>query len=67
MLQCGQKPIGDALTWAIGVELVAPETDWTTITHEITPNPDNRALYDTWRELYTATKDLMHALGELGG
>lgn len=61
---------GDALMAAIGVELVAPETDWAKITHEITPNPDNRALYDelyeTWRGLYPATKDLMHALGELG-
>ncbi|OPX05021.1 FGGY-family carbohydrate kinase [Mycobacterium sp. AT1] len=61
---------GDALMAAIGVELVAPETDWAKISHEITPNPANRALYDelydTWRELYPATKDLMHALGELG-
>ncbi|KQY09950.1 sugar kinase [Mycobacterium sp. Root135] len=61
---------GDALMAAIGVELVAPETDWAKITHEITPNPANRGLYDelygTWRGLYPATKDLMHALGELG-
>lgn len=61
---------GDALMAAIGVGLVAPETDWAKITNEIIPNPDNRALYDelyvTWREMYPATKDLMHALGELG-
>ena len=61
---------GDALMAAIGVGLVAPETDWAKITHEITPNPDNRALYDelygTWRQLYPATKDLMHELGQLG-
>lgn len=61
---------GNALMAAIGVELVARETDWTTIDHEITPNPDNRALYDelyeVWRELYPATRSLMHDLGELG-
>lgn len=61
---------GGALMAAIGVELVAPHTDWATITHEITPNPDHRALYDelygVWRELYPATKSLVHELGELG-
>lgn len=61
---------GGALMAAIGVELVAPETDWTVIDHEITPNPDNRALYDelygVWRELYPATKSLVHRLGERG-
>ena len=30
---------GDALMAAIGVELVAPETDWAKIDHEITPEP----------------------------
>jgi xylulokinase len=62
---------GDALMAAIGVELVAPETDWAKIDHEITPNPDNLALYDElydlWRELYPATRSLVHGLGELGG
>jgi xylulokinase len=62
---------GDALLAAIGVELVAPETDWARIDREITPNPANRALYDelygTWRELYPATRDLVHHLDAIGG
>jgi xylulokinase len=61
---------GDALMAAIGVKLVAPETDWARIAHEITPDPANRALYDelygVWRELYPATRDLVHELGEIG-
>ncbi|MBJ7336251.1 FGGY-family carbohydrate kinase [Mycolicibacterium sp.] len=62
---------GDALMAAIGVKLVEPETDWAKIDREITPNPDNRARYDelygVWRELYPATRNLVHRLGELGG
>ncbi len=61
---------GDALMAAIGVELVAPQTDWTRIDHEITPNPAHRALYDelygVWRELYPATKTLVQELGGIG-
>jgi xylulokinase len=57
---------GDALLAAIGVGLVPPDTDWAKIAHEITPDPDNRALYDdlyeTWRELYPATRDVVHKL-----
>lgn len=62
---------GDALMAAIGVGLVAPETDWARIDREITPNPANRALYDdlydVWRELYPATRELVHDLGAIGG
>jgi xylulokinase len=62
---------GDALMAAIGVELVGPDTDWTTIDREIEPDPANRALYDdlygVWRELYPATKELVHTLGRIGG
>ena len=57
---------GDALMAAIGVELVAPETDWARIDREIMPDPATRALYDdlygVWRELYPATRDLVHRL-----
>jgi xylulokinase len=57
---------GDALLAAIGVGLVAPDTDWATIAREIKPNPRNRGLYDelygTWRELYPATRDQVHRL-----
>jgi xylulokinase len=59
---------GDALLAAIGVGLVSPDTDWATIDREITPDPGARALYDdlyaTWRELYPATRDVVHRLGE---
>ena len=62
---------GDALLAAIGVELVAPETDWATIDREITPDPAKRELYDdlygVWRELYPATRELVHHLGSIGG
>jgi xylulokinase len=62
---------GDALLAAIGVELVAPDTDWAKIDREILPDPDNRELYDdlygVWRELYPATRELVHGLGAIGG
>ena len=58
---------GDALLAAIGVGLVSPGTDWAKIAREIKPDPGNRALYDdlyaTWRELYPATRDVVHRLG----
>ncbi|PEG37822.1 sugar kinase [Mycolicibacterium agri] len=57
---------GDALLAAIGVGLVPPSTDWAKIAREIKPDPRNRALYDdlydTWRELYPATKPQVHRL-----
>jgi xylulokinase len=62
---------GGALLAAIGVGLVAPETDWARIDREITPNQVNHALYDdlygVWRELYPATRELVHGLGTFGG
>lgn len=61
---------GDALLAAIGVGLVPPSTDWARIATEITPDPGNRALYDelyqTWQELYPATKSQVHRLGATG-
>ncbi len=57
---------GDALLAAIGVGLVPPDTDWAKIASEITPDAANSAgydsLYHTWRELYPATRDLVHRL-----
>lgn len=62
---------GDALMAAIGVGLVAPQTDWAKIDREITPNPANRELYDElydlWRGLYPATRDLVHGVGAIVG
>lgn len=61
---------GDALLAAIGAGVVAPDTDWARIAHEITPDPGNVALYDdlyeTWRELYPATKKQVHRLAANG-
>jgi xylulokinase len=58
---------GDALLAAIGIGMVPPETDWAKIASEISPDPQLRDMYDdlygTWRELYPATKDLVHRLG----
>ena len=57
---------GDCLLAAIGVGLVAPETDWTVIGSEIAPDAANRerynSLYRTWRELYPTTRGLIHQL-----
>ena len=59
---------GDALLAAIGVGLVPPDTDWARIAREITPDPRTRelyeGLYETWRELYPATRDQVHRLAE---
>ena len=62
---------GDALLAAIGAGLVPPETDWAKIASEITPEPADCAryndLYQTWRELYPATADVVHGLGAIDG
>lgn len=59
---------GDALLAAIGVGLVPADTDWARIAREIEPDPRNRALYEqlyqTWVELYPATRDQMHRLAD---
>ncbi|MGY4712239.1 FGGY-family carbohydrate kinase [Mycolicibacterium sp. CBM1] len=62
---------GDALLAAIGVGLVAPDTDWARITREIQPDPANVALYNelyaTWRELYPSTREVVHRLAAAEG
>jgi xylulokinase len=54
---------------AIGTGSVAPETDWARAASVVEPNPENRAVYDrlfqTYQELYPATRDQMHALAAL--
>ncbi|MGV9674112.1 FGGY-family carbohydrate kinase [Nocardia sp. NPDC003482] len=61
---------GDALLAAIGVGLVAPETDWARIAREVPPDPAHRERYDdlyrTWLQLYPATRDQVHRLAEFG-
>jgi xylulokinase len=60
---------GDALLAAIGVGLVPPSTDWAQIAHEIEPDARNRDLYEelyqTWRELYPATRAQVHRLAAM--
>lgn len=60
---------GGALMAAIGTGLVAPETDWSEVSIEVTPNPANRDLYDRMYEdycaLYPATKEQVHRLARM--
>ncbi len=60
---------GDALMAAIGVGLVAPETDWAVARHTVTPDPATRQVYDDlyrgYCELYPATRPVVHALARL--
>lgn len=57
---------GDALLAGIGVGLLPADTDWTTIVRTIEPDPDRSSLYEglyqTWRELYPATRNQIHRL-----
>jgi xylulokinase len=58
---------GDALLAAAAVGMVAPETDWTRIAEVIQPRPHLAELYDnlfeTYLQLYPATRDLIDRLG----
>ncbi|MDG4665616.1 FGGY-family carbohydrate kinase [Mycobacterium sp. 236(2023)] len=51
---------GDALLAGIGAGVLPADTDWTEAVGTIEPDPERSALYDdlyqTWRELYPATK-----------
>lgn len=57
---------GDALLAAIGTGLVPPDTDWARLDTIVEPNPDNAeiyaSLYDTYGQVYPATRDLVHRL-----
>ena len=60
---------GDALMAAIGVGLVAPETDWTTEDVVVEPDPRKRGTYDelyaSYLELYPATRSVVHTLAAM--
>ena len=60
---------GDALMAAIGTELVAPETNWASAGRVITPDTSTRSVYDSlyrdYRDLYPATKGVVHHLAKL--
>ncbi|MFF1817891.1 FGGY-family carbohydrate kinase [Kribbella sp. NPDC058245] len=57
---------GDALLAAIGIGLVAPETDWAELDHTVHPDPENAStyatLFRTYAELYPATRRQVHRL-----
>ncbi|PRC42276.1 sugar kinase [Mycobacterium sp. ITM-2017-0098] len=61
---------GDALLAGIGVGLLPADADWTRIVRTIGPDPDRTAMYDglyqTWRELYPATRTQVHRLSASG-
>ncbi|GAA0806143.1 FGGY-family carbohydrate kinase [Spirilliplanes yamanashiensis] len=60
---------GGALLAAVGTGAVAPETDWTTQAGTVRPDPATAAvydaLYDTFTELYPATRTQVHRLADL--
>lgn len=60
---------GDALLAAIGTGLVDPDTDWAEISHEVVPNPQTGAIYETlyeqYQKLYETTKSQVHILAEI--
>lgn len=57
---------GDALLAGIGAGVLPADTDWTEIARTVEPDPERSAMYDelyqTWRELYAATKAQIHRL-----
>lgn len=57
---------GDALLAAVGTGLAPADSDWTSVSHVVEPDPDNRAVYDElfglYRELYEATSGIAHRL-----
>ena len=60
---------GDALMAAIGTQLVAPETNWASAGRVITPDTSTCSVYDSlyrdYRDLYPATKGVVHHLAKL--
>jgi xylulokinase len=57
---------GDALLAAIGAGLAPPDADWSHVGARVEPDPKRRALYDelydTYCELYPATRSQLHRL-----
>jgi xylulokinase len=57
---------GDALLAAVGTGHVAPDTDWARVAITVDPNHEAtdhyRRLYETYSQLYPATRDHVHAL-----
>jgi xylulokinase len=61
---------GDALLAAIGIGAVPPDTDWTVPDHLVVPDPATAPtyanLFQTYAELYPATREQVHRLAQLG-
>ena len=57
---------GNALLAGVGSGVIEPDTDWSSIAETIEPNPNNREVYDElytlYKDLYSATRDTVHAL-----
>jgi xylulokinase len=60
---------GDALLAAIGTGLVSPSTDWARTERTVRPDDATFALYeelyDAYRALYPATRDVVHRLARI--
>ncbi len=62
---------GDAFLAAVGTGAAGWDDDWSVVDHEVEPRREHAELYEElyarYRELYPATKDVMHALARVGG
>ena len=60
---------GDALLAAIGSGLVPADTDWTSVSDEVVPDPSTKGLYDElygiYTSLYPSTLEQVHHLARL--
>ena len=60
---------GDALISAQNVGAADADTSWMKVSANVTPDDDNKGLYDDlfgrYLELYPATKDVAHHLAKL--
>jgi xylulokinase len=60
---------GDALLAGVGAGCIPPGSDWSRIATTIRPDPDTRgvydALYQAYKDLYSATKEQVHLLAAL--
>ena len=57
---------GDAILAGMAAGVVSEDADWSPVVGHVTPNPDNKALYDQlygiYRQLHKQTADIQHTL-----
>ncbi|MBA2273412.1 MAG: FGGY-family carbohydrate kinase [Actinobacteria bacterium] len=62
---------GDAFLAAVATGLAEPGDEWNSVAHRVEPNSEHRDVYDelyaTYRELYPATREHLHALADMQG